>query len=41
MVDRNLYLVDFEIIRQRYTHLGIYGKGRDVILDIPSTIHIL
>ena len=41
MTERNLYLVDFEVIRQRFNHRGIYGKGRDIILDIPSTIHIL
>lgn len=41
MSDPNLFLIDIEIIKKRYRHLGILGKGRDPYLDIYSTINIV
>jgi len=41
MSDPNLFLVDVEIFKKRYRHLGILGRGKDPYLEIYSTINIV
>lgn len=41
MSDPNLFLVDVEILKKKYRHLGILGRGKDPFLEIYSTINIV
>ncbi|EGR33539.1 hypothetical protein IMG5_049990 [Ichthyophthirius multifiliis] len=34
-------LIDHEIISRRYKHVGVLGKGRDFMYEVPSVIHMM
>jgi hypothetical protein len=40
-VDENELEIEFEVINKKYRHLGLLGKARDFITEIPNTLHIL
>ena len=41
MSEFNILLIKYEIIKQYYSHEGIFGKGLDPLLEQPCTLHLM